>query len=340
MFQLTCLNCSRQIDLAEFYKDQISVCPYCGISAFEDVYVLSQQSPNAQEVFSFTCPLCEQILITKAFNIGKARPCPACKGNIVIPSPNITDDKSKTSLEHPPITKQEPDENKHTPTSSETVSERIVISFNDNVPSVSQGVQDNNRQNNSERRPSVPPPIPRRVQVTPSGFEQSINKIEIPKPPLGKLPPRLRRLYTDAESVTSGLAKSAFIRVQKFEGLPPNLYFVEYYIRGIESIQGNNIIYRNNHVAEIRLTSEYPRQAPACRLLTPIFHPNFEPAHICIGDHWTAQERLIDLIIRIGEMIAYQSYNVKSPLDGEAAKWADLHQNILPIDRTDLILPE
>jgi hypothetical protein len=39
-------------------------------------------------------------------------------------------------------------------------------------------------------------------------------------------------------------------------------------------------------------------------------------------------------------MIAYQSYNVKSPLDGEAAKWADLHQDILPIDRTDLILPE
>jgi ubiquitin-protein ligase len=82
------------------------------------------------------------------------------------------------------------------------------------------------------------------------------------------------------------------------------------------------------------------RQEIKTRLLTLIFHPNFEPAHICIDNHWTAQERLIDLIIRIGEMIAYQSYNVKSPFDGEAAKWADLHQNILPIDRTNLILPE
>ncbi|MDR0704400.1 MAG: hypothetical protein LBF88_05360 [Planctomycetaceae bacterium] len=206
-------------------------------------------------------------------------------------------------------------------TTRETTPERIVISFTDVVS-------------------STPPFVPPQFQVESVRSDLAINKIEIPKPPLGKLPPRLRRLYTDAESVTSGLAKSAFIRVKTLEGSPPNLYQIEYYIRGIESIQGNNIIYRNNHVAEIRLTSEYPRQAPACRLLTPIFHPNFEPAHICIGDHWTAQERLIDLIIRIGEMIAYQSYNVKSPLDGEAAKWADLHQHILPIDRTDLILLE
>jgi ubiquitin-protein ligase len=75
-------------------------------------------------------------------------------------------------------------------------------------------------------------------------------------------------------------------------------------------------------------------------MLTPIFHPNIEPAMICVGDHWTAAERLVDLVIRIGEMIAYQEYNIKSPLDGEAAMWADKNPQYLPIDNRDLRPPD
>jgi len=75
-------------------------------------------------------------------------------------------------------------------------------------------------------------------------------------------------------------------------------------------------------------------------MLTPIFHPNIEPSIICIGDHWAAGERLVSLIIRIAEMIAYQAYNVKSPLDGEAAMWAHLNEKQLPIDKRDMNPPE
>jgi len=74
-------------------------------------------------------------------------------------------------------------------------------------------------------------------------------------------------------------------------------------------------------------------------MLTPIFHPSINSSTICVGDHWTADERLVDLVIRIGEMIAYQAYNLKSPLDGEAAMWADLNQHRLPTDSRDLQLP-
>ena len=94
------------------------------------------------------------------------------------------------------------------------------------------------------------------------------------------------------------------------------------------------------HVAEIQLTSEYPRQSPKCQRLTPIFHPNIEPTVICVGDHWAAGERLVGLIIRIGEMIAYQAYNIKSPLDGEAAMWADQNSRFFPIDNRDLRPPD
>jgi hypothetical protein len=83
---------------------------------------------------------------------------------------------------------------------------------------------------------------------------------------------------------------------------------------------------------EVNLTLDYPRRAPQCRMLTPIFHPNFDETSVCIGDFWAASEGLDDLILRIGRMISYQEYNTKSPLNGLAAKWAAEHTHLLPID--------
>src|SRR6202035_1846475 len=110
-------------------------------------------------------------------------------------------------------------------------------------------------------------------------------------------------------------------------------------VRGLDRGKKNQPVPRERHLVEIQLTSEYPRISPKCKMLTPIFHPNIDPATICVGDHWAAGERLVDLVIRIGEMIGYQAYNIKSPLDGEAAMWADLHTAELPIDPRSMIPP-
>ena len=74
-------------------------------------------------------------------------------------------------------------------------------------------------------------------------------------------------------------------------------------------------------------------------MLTPVFHPNFDDATVCIGDFWAASEGLDDLVIRIGRMIAYQEYNTRSPLNGLAAKWAAEHLSELPIDSRILAPP-
>ncbi|MGD0092376.1 MAG: ubiquitin-conjugating enzyme E2, partial [Planctomycetota bacterium] len=85
----------------------------------------------------------------------------------------------------------------------------------------------------------------------------------------------------------------------------------------------------------IILLGSYPRMAPQCKMLTPVFHPNIAPHAICIGDHWAAGEALSDLVIRIAEMLAFQSYNLKSPLNGEAAKWVEENKHKLPLDTFD-----
>lgn len=157
----------------------------------------------------------------------------------------------------------------------------------------------------------------------------------------GRTPPmRIRRLVADAEHMSRVFAHFPLIRIVSVEGNPPDKYRIQYNVRGLARGYDGQIIYRDQHLVEIQLTSDYPRQSPRCRILTPIFHPNFDPTIICVGDHWTAAEKLADLVVRIGEMIAYQAYNVKSPLDGEAAMWAELNRHALPIDKRSLVPPE
>lgn len=145
------------------------------------------------------------------------------------------------------------------------------------------------------------------------------------------IPLRIRRLQSDARQMTAAFADSPFIRVHSAVGNPPDVYQVEYRVRGLERDTSQPRI-REQHLVEIQLTADYPRVAPVCRMLTPVFHPNIDPATICVGDHWAAGERLAALVVRIAEMIAYQAYNIQSPLDAEAAMWADLNPDKLPVD--------
>jgi ubiquitin-protein ligase len=148
--------------------------------------------------------------------------------------------------------------------------------------------------------------------------------------------PRLRRLQADYQQVSTVLADHPYIRLVQTEGTPPEKYLIEYRVVGLVP-QGEDSFNRHNlHRAELFLPLDYPRRPPFCRMVTPVFHPNIDPQKICIGDHWSAGQRLIQLIVRIGEMIAYQSYNVKSPLNARAAAWAEQNMDTLPTDRSDL----
>ena len=121
--------------------------------------------------------------------------------------------------------------------------------------------------------------------------------------------------------------------------MPPEVYRFTYNVKGLVVTAAGDIQERDVHEMEVNLSLGYPRRAPQCRMLTPIFHPNFDDSTVCIGDFWAASEGLDDLIVRIGRMIAYQEYNTKSPLNGLAAKWAAEHTNLLPIDSRTIAPP-
>jgi ubiquitin-protein ligase len=153
------------------------------------------------------------------------------------------------------------------------------------------------------------------------------------------LSPRIRRLKLDHDQMVQKFAGWPLIQITGTAGMPPEVYRFAYYIKGLFVAVNGEIQERLQHHLEVNLSLGYPRRAPQCRMLTPVFHPNFDDSTVCIGDFWAASEGLDDLIIRIGRMIAYQEYNTKSPLNGLAAKWAEQHAQLFPVDPRDIAPP-
>jgi ubiquitin-protein ligase len=147
---------------------------------------------------------------------------------------------------------------------------------------------------------------------------------------------RLRRLNADYEIVQRVFAQHPYIRLVKADGMPPEKYTFSLHVNGLAPQGEDSFLPSDVHQAEVFLPLDYPRRPPFCRMTTPVFHPNIDPQKICIGDHWSAGQSLAQMIVHIGQMICYQSYNLKSPLNARAAAWAELNLSALPLQQADL----
>ncbi len=150
---------------------------------------------------------------------------------------------------------------------------------------------------------------------------------------------RLRRLQADYQQVLRYVQRHPRLRLVQVEGDPPERYQIEYRVRGLRQVD-DSLRVVTSHLVEIHLPRDYPRMPPQCRMLTPVFHPNIAPHAICVGDHWSPGESLWSIVARIGEMLAFQSYNTKSPLNGEAARWVEQHGDSLPLDPVSMLVEE
>lgn len=151
---------------------------------------------------------------------------------------------------------------------------------------------------------------------------------------------RMRRLLSDFEQVKKDFAGHKNIIVTPIGDEPPEKYHVTYFVNGIYLLPDGRIETLGRHEIEITLHAEYPRYKPICKILTPIWHPNFRDGQICIGDIWGAGESLTDIIVNIGDMIQYKSWNSFSPLSADAAKWAMENKHLFPVGNIDLYIAD
>ncbi len=150
---------------------------------------------------------------------------------------------------------------------------------------------------------------------------------------------RLRRLKSDYEKLRDFVKRHPRLKLIQAEGDPPELYQLEFRIKSLRQVDDQMKIVKS-HLVEITLPRNYPRTPPQCRMLSPVFHPNIAPHAICVGDHWSAGEPLWSIVARIGEILAFQSYNTKSPLNGEAARWVEENKDDLPLDPVSMLVDE
>jgi len=150
---------------------------------------------------------------------------------------------------------------------------------------------------------------------------------------------RLRRLQADYERLHHYVTRHPRLQLIQAQGSPPERYQIEFRVKSLRQKDGQ-LETINSHLVEIALPRDYPRVPPLCRMLTPVFHPNIAPHAIFIGDHWSAGESLQSLVARIGEILTYQSYNTKSPLNGEAARWIDGNIDRLPLEAVNMAIEE
>jgi ubiquitin-protein ligase len=130
---------------------------------------------------------------------------------------------------------------------------------------------------------------------------------------------------------------------------PPDVYRITYNLRSIIGFINGQPQYYTGFTVEIRFPPDYPRSKPDIQLVsTPHpFHPNiWVQGRFCIegGQHWIPGigVPLDSLCQMLGEVIAYQTYNLRSPANADQimAQWIKTNATRLPVDPTPIRLPD
>ena len=158
------------------------------------------------------------------------------------------------------------------------------------------------------------------------------------------------------------------------DGEFPDMYGVTLRIQGVKKFPP--LEYLSEHLFTIYLTEKYPVEKPVVKWHTPIYHPNIKifdendsryqalvdefgsvelmsddinrdprwanllDGYICLDalkENWTPYVGLDDLIVEIANMVRYQTFNVNSPLNEAAAKWAKEQMKLrhfFPLDQS------
>jgi ubiquitin-protein ligase len=149
--------------------------------------------------------------------------------------------------------------------------------------------------------------------------------------------PRLRRLANDYQEIRLRFDGHPYIQIQALGPVPAEKYRVIYKVPSLRLNPSSQPIVMNVTVVDFTLPINYPKEKPHAVALEPVFHPNFGE-YVCIADFWSPAQKLSDIILDVGEMLQWQKYNIKSPLNAVAADWAVRHKEDLPVGDKNLTL--
>jgi len=123
------------------------------------------------------------------------------------------------------------------------------------------------------------------------------------------------------------------ISVAPAGGDPPEQYEITYMLTGLCKTREGKIVESINHKVELVIPFGFPHFPPSCKPKGDVFHPDFDPAAICLGDFWGQERSLSDLIIHIGQMINGEFYSTTNAFNEEAAAWYQNNATNFPLTK-------
>jgi len=147
------------------------------------------------------------------------------------------------------------------------------------------------------------------------------------------LNPRLKRLENEYRELRAVFDADPLVEIVAIGPVPSEKYRIVYKVPSLRLNSKSQPIRVDATVVEVELPQGYPKVPPVARTIAGdvVFHPNFNSTKICLSDHWAPATQLVDLIKEIGEMLQWQKFNIRAPLNAQAAQWSQEHQNEIPL---------
>lgn len=140
---------------------------------------------------------------------------------------------------------------------------------------------------------------------------------------------QLIEVYKQVESYFKG---HPVIVVQPTKGDPPDQYTITYTMTGLQQSPDGSVVESNKHVVELSIPFGFPHFPPSCKPKSNIFHPDFDPAAICLGDVWEQDASLANIILYIGKMINGEAFSIKNAFNDEATTWYKENGSRFPLN--------
>jgi ubiquitin-protein ligase len=147
--------------------------------------------------------------------------------------------------------------------------------------------------------------------------------------------PRQKRLDNEYRELRSTFDADPLVEIVAIGPVPAEKYRIVYKVPSLRLNGKSQPIKVDATVVEIELPQGYPKVPPVARTIAGdvVFHPNFNSTKICLADHWAPSTQLVDLIKEIGEMLQWQKFNIRSPLNAQAAQWSQEHKSEIPLSK-------
>lgn len=140
------------------------------------------------------------------------------------------------------------------------------------------------------------------------------------------------QLEAISQEINTNFSQHRQIHVTPVAGTPPEQYRITYHLQGFCKEDGGEVRPCTDHIILLTLPFGFPHFPPNCKPESPVFHPDFDQAAICIGEFWERNHSLSELILHIGRMLCGQIYSSTNAFNEEAAAWYKENQQRLPLD--------